>query len=169
METSQEAYMWKTLQLAEQALSEGEFPIAALVVLDGKILSSAYTSERREQRYLVPAEFGPLLQADKLQPFPGERRDTVLYTNLEPCLMCLDAAMSFFLGKIVYALESPSDGAVQLVRTWQRQSEAFSEYRLPAIEAGLLRGESIRLFQRYTAMHEPGPMRVWAQSLAELG
>lgn len=30
--------------------------------------------------------------ADRLQPFPGKRRDTKLYVNLEPCRMCLEAA-----------------------------------------------------------------------------
>jgi len=30
--------------------------------------------------------------------------------------MCMGAAMSFFLGEIVYGLESPADGGVGLVR-----------------------------------------------------
>ena len=39
------------------------------------------------------------------------RREAVLYTTLEPCLLCMGAAMSFFLGRIVYALAAPADGA----------------------------------------------------------
>jgi tRNA(adenine34) deaminase len=162
-------YMRETLSLAESALELGELPIAALVVLDERVLASATTREKREGRFLVHAELLALEAADKLWPFPGNRRDVQLYTNLEPCLMCLGAAMSFFVGEVHYALESPTDGAVALVQGWKRDEVHFSEYRLPAIKGGMLRQESIRLFQRYVAMQPPGPLRDWARSLADLG
>ena len=164
-----EYYMRQVLKLAESALQQVEFPIAAVVVLDGAVISSAFTTEKKEGRLIVHAELHALLQADKLRPFPGRRRDAALYTNLEPCLMCLGAAMSFRIGRIYYALESPSDGAVALVSNWQPSSGDFPEYQVPQIEGGILREESIRLFQRYVDKHPPGPMRQWAKSLAELG
>jgi tRNA(adenine34) deaminase len=160
--------MQETLALAESALKQGELPIAALVVLDDRVIASATTREKREGRFLVHAELLALEAADKLRPFPGNRRDAKLFTNLEPCLMCLGAAMSFFLGEIYYALESPTDGAVALVQGWQRDKEHFAEYRLPAIKGGMLRQESIRLFQRYVDMQPPGPLRDWAKSLVDL-
>jgi tRNA(adenine34) deaminase len=161
--------MRQALKLAESALQQGEFPIAALVVLNGRVISSAITAEKRKGRFLVHAELYALLRADKLQPFPGRRRDATLYSNLEPCLMCLGAAMSFFIGKICYALESPSDGAVALVSGWQRPGDDFQAYRVPQIEGGILREESVRLFRKYVDANPPGGMRQWAQSLAELG
>ena len=42
--------------------------------------------------------------------------------------MCIGAAMSFYLGEIYYALESPGDGAVDLVRAWVRKEEDLSNY-----------------------------------------
>ena len=168
MAKTPKSYMQETLALAERALVCGELPIAALVVLDGRIIARATTREREEQRFLVHAELLALEQADRLRPFPGRRRDCQLYTNLEPCMMCLGAAMSFFCGEIYYALESPSDGAVALAQRWERADQSFSEYRLPAITGGMLREESIRLFQRYVDQHEPGPAWGWAKSLAEL-
>ena len=109
-----EIYMEKVLHLASEALDNGEFPIAAMVVLDGEILSQAVTSEVREKRFLVHAELIALELADKLQLTYKQRIRAVLYTNLEPCLMCMGAAMSFFLGEIVYGLESPGDGALEM-------------------------------------------------------
>ena len=103
--------MRRTLALAEAALEDGELPIAALVVLGDRVLASATTAERREQRFLAHAELVALEAADRVRPFPGDRRAATLYTNLEPCMMCLGAAMSFFCGEICYALESPTDGA----------------------------------------------------------
>jgi tRNA(adenine34) deaminase len=161
-------FMRQTLALAESALQQGEFPIAALVVLDGEIIAQASTAERREKRFLVHAEYTALEQADMLRLTFEQRRQTTLYTNLEPCLMCLGAAMSFFLGRLYYALESPSDGAVALVYNWECTQEDFPTYRLPEIQGGLLRLESQKLFQHYVEISQPGPMRDWASSVAEL-
>ena len=162
--------MRQTLALAETAIERGELPIAALVVLDGQVIASAHTAERAEGRLLVHAELFALEQADRLKPFPGSRREAVLYTNLEPCLMCLGAAMSFQLGAIYYALESPSDGAAALVQGWRRDEEAFPGYQVPAITGGLLRAESIRVFQQWIEQNPPGgPVWEWVKSLADLG
>jgi tRNA(adenine34) deaminase len=81
----------------------------------------------------------------------------------------MGAAMSFFLGEIFYALESPGDGAVALVKGWRRKETDIPYYQVPIIAGGLLREESIRLFEKYIVLHPPGPMREWVQTLAELG
>src|SRR5579883_2862909 len=116
-----EHFMREALKVAREGLEAGELPIGAVVVLDGKVIASAHTREKAEGRLLVHADLLALEEADRLTPFPRRRRDTKLFVNLEPCLMCLGAAMSFFVGEIYYGLESPSDGAVELVRSWQKQ------------------------------------------------
>ncbi len=163
-----EAYMRHTLALAAGALELGELPIAAIVTLDGEILSSGTASEQQERRYLGHAELVALETADRMGLSHEQRRRATLFTNLEPCLMCMGAAMSFFLGEIVYALESPGDGAVDLVRAWKREEKDIPGYQVPRISGGLLRAESIRLFEAYVDRHEPGPMRDWAETLARL-
>ncbi len=163
-----EDYMRQVLSLAAEALQQGEFPIAALVVLDDEIIARATTSEQREKRFLGHAELVALEEADKQQLSFDERGRARLFTNLEPCLMCMGAAMSFFLGEIVYGLESPGDGAVELVRSWARKEEDMPGYQIPKITGGLLREESIRLFEEYVAQREPGPMRDWAETLTRL-
>jgi len=160
--------MRHVLALAAGALEQGEFPIASIVVLDDEIIAQATTSEQREKRFLVHAELVALEEADRQQLSFAQRGRARLFTNLEPCLMCMGAAMSFFLGEIVYGLESPGDGAVDLVRAWARKEEDLPGYRIPRITGGLLRAESIRLFEAYVARHKPGPMRDWARTLARL-
>jgi tRNA(adenine34) deaminase len=167
VETS-ERYMRQVLALAAEALEQDEFPIAALVVLDGEIIAQATTSEQREKRFLGHAELVALEEADRQQLSFEERSRARLFTNLEPCLMCMGAAMSFFLGEIVYGLESPGDGAVELVRSWARKEKDIPGYQIPRIRGGLLREESIRLFEEYVARREPGPMRDWAETLTRL-
>lgn len=162
-------YMKQTLALAAEALEQGEFPIAVMVVLGDEIIASAAASEQREKRFLGHAELVALEEADRLGLSYAEQRAASLFTGLEPCLMCRGAAMSFFLGEIYYGLESPGDGAVSLVRAWVRKEEDIPGYQLPTITGGLLRAESITLFKAYMARREPGPMRDWAESLARLG
>jgi tRNA(adenine34) deaminase len=169
VEKTPEYYMRQTLVLASEALTLGEFPIAAIVVLEDKIIASATASEQQEKRFLGHAELVALEEADKLSLSFDERHQTRLFTNLEPCLMCVGAAMSFFLGELYFGLESPGDGAVNLVKAWIRKEEDIPGYRVPAIRGGLLREESIRLFEKYVVVNPPGPMREWAKTLTELG
>jgi tRNA(adenine34) deaminase len=164
-----EYHMRQALILAEEALGFGEFPIGAVIVLNDHVIAQGTTSEQREGRFLVHAELVALEEADKLGLSLDERCAAKLFTNLEPCLMCMGAAMSFFLGEICYGLESPADGAVDLVKGWVRNEDDLPEYGLPRIAGGLLREESARLFERYVSQHPPGPMREWAETLARLG
>lgn len=160
--------MKETLSLAKEGLALGELPIAAMVVLNGGIISSAITAEKREQRFLIHAELLALEEADKIITFPGDRRQVKLFTNLEPCLMCIGAAMSFFLGEIYYALESPADGAVDLVKNWIRKEDDMPPYQVPNITGGLLREESINLFEQYVSLYPSSPLAEWAKTLVNL-
>ena len=111
-----EIFMREALRQAQAGLDKGELPIGAVVVLNDQIIASAHTLERSEQRLLVHADLLALEAADKLTPFPGNRRDVKLFVTCEPCLMCLGAAMSFFVGQVYYGHEAPGDGAVELVK-----------------------------------------------------
>jgi tRNA(adenine34) deaminase len=162
---SPEYFMREALRVARIGLEQGELPIGAVVVLDDRIIAAAHTAERAERRLLVHAELLALEVADRLQPFPGKRRDVQLFTTLEPCLMCLGAAMSFGLGISQYALASPGDGAASLVQGWQRDEAAMPSYRLPRLHAGLLRADSVALFNDYVARHSSGGIWEWARTL----
>jgi tRNA(adenine34) deaminase len=169
MSVSATTFMQAALEVAEEGLQHGELPIGAVVVHNDQIIARAYTTERAERRLLVHAELRALLDADRLSPFPGRRSDVTLYTTLEPCLMCLGAAMSCFLGRISYALEAPGDGATALLAGWRRTETAFPAYRVPALEGGLLRQESLALFTAFVARHptSSGPTWDYAKALIE--
>ena len=167
MSVSPTDLMREALKVAAEGMEKGELPIGAVVVLNDQIIAHAYTTERAERRLLVHAELRALLEADHLSPFPGRHADVALFTTLEPCLMCMEAAMSFMLGKIYYALEAPGDGAAALVSQWQRKEDDFPAYRIPRIEQGLLKQESLDLFKVYVAQHpsSSGPLWEYAKAL----
>ena len=167
MSTSPTHFMQEALKVATEGLEKGELPIGAVVVLDGQIIARAHTAEIAEQRMLVHAELLALLEADTFVGRSRKRANVTLFTTLEPCLMCMGAAMSFFLGQLYYALEAPGDGAVALARQWQRKEEDFPAYRVPYVEGGLLRQESLDLFKAYVKRYPsaPRPLWEWAKTL----
>lgn len=160
--------MGQALELATDAIEAGELPIASVLVLDNEIIAKSYTTERRDRRFLVHAELNTLLAADQLNLNFKQRRNSRLYTTLEPCMMCLGASMSWFIGDIYYALESPGDGAVEMANDWSRKTEDIPSYQLPKIEGGQLRKESQQLFVKYCEKYSSGAMWEWAKTLAAL-
>jgi tRNA(adenine34) deaminase len=168
MHRSNEYFMGCAPREATSGLDAGELPIGAVVVLDDEIIASAHTREVSEGRLLVHADLLALEAADRLKlPFEKRRRSTLFVTG-EPCLMCMGAAMSFFIGEIVYGHESPSDGAVALVTEWAPDPKLFPNYRIPNIVGGVLRVEAIDLVKEYVKRHTSGAMWEWAKTIAEL-
>jgi len=165
-----EEKMESVIALARIAIDNGEFPIAAAVYHGDELISSAYTTERADGRWLVHAELKALLDADMEKlPF-GILKELELYTNLEPCLMCLGAAMSIFISKVFYSLEAPEDGAVELIRNdyEKRKVTGLPAYHFPEVTGGLLREQSIQLFGEYVERNEGKPGVDFAKSLASL-
>jgi tRNA(adenine34) deaminase len=159
--------MREVLRVAAAALEAGELPIAAAVLLGDRVLATAHTAERGQRRRLVHAELLALDAADRLHLPTDDRRRVRIVTNLEPCLMCMGAAMTFGVAEVVYALESPADGAVALVQGWQRAIDDMPGYREPAVIGGVCRSESAGLFAAYAARFGPGRMADFARTLAE--
>jgi tRNA(adenine34) deaminase len=158
--------MQLTIQLAKEALDKGELPVGAMIFLDDEVIAAHYTSEKTDKRFLVHAEIKALLEADAKGYSIRQRKQMQLFVTLEPCMMCLGAAMSFFIGEIYYALESPIDGAVHLAQNWNPQSEEIPGYTLPQIAGGVLREESRALFAEYIQRNSTGPLYELAKSLA---
>jgi tRNA(adenine34) deaminase len=162
-----EDLMRAALTVAAEGLESGELPIGAVAALDGSIIARAHTAERASGRLLVHADLLALQAVDQLRLSAQERRRTVFAVNLEPCLMCLGAVMSALIGTSLHALDSPSDGAVGLVRGWRRQEEDFPAYRVPRMRGGILAAESRALFGKYVARYpDRGGFTAWARTLA---
>jgi tRNA(adenine34) deaminase len=159
-----------TIKLAEEAMENGELPISAIIFLDDEIISKAYATEKTDKRFLVHAESKALLEADKKCFSVKDRKRMQLFTTLEPCMMCLGASLSFFIGEIYYALEAPMDGAVKFAQNLlQEECKEIPSYKLPKIEGGILREEAKELFKKYIRENKEGTfMFSFAKSLAEL-
>jgi tRNA(adenine34) deaminase len=161
--------MARALALARRGLVEGELPIGALLAVDEVVVAEAYWSGDPDRGLLRHPELVVLTEADRL--VGRRRREATLYTTLEPCLMCMGAATTFFLGRLVYALGSPTDGATRVTVEWAPPAghprEGPRPYGLPDVAGGICTDEARGLVREYLASGISGPQAEFAATLVE--
>jgi tRNA(adenine34) deaminase len=130
-------YMQAALELADEAAAAGEVPVGAVVVYDGRIVGRGFNQPIRAQDPTAHAEIVALREAARTL---GNYRLTGahLYVTVEPCLMCIGAAIHARVSTIVYGATEPRAGAVESSqRVWEHPS---LNHRV-TIVAGVLAGE----------------------------
>lgn len=136
------------IDVAEEGMAAGELPIGAVVVMGEEIIGRAYAQERSAGRRLCHADILAMEQPDKPLGWSARPHPLQLAINLEPCVMCLGAAMMLGVSDVYYSLESPGDGAHHVARSWQN-SDDTPFFRVPAVAGGVLRAVSQDQFRRY--------------------
>ncbi len=145
--SQEEKFMRLALAEADKASSRGEVPVGAVLVRGGKIISRGHNEPIRRHDPTAHAEILAIRKATiKLKNYrlpPG----CDLYVTLEPCAMCVGAAVQARVGKIVYGASDPKAGAIE-------STMSFPFDRLnhrPAVKAGILAQECGALLQRFFA------------------
>lgn len=104
-------YMARALQLADQAASEDEVPVGALIVHGGRIIGSGYNQREALMDPTAHAEMIAITQAaSSLSSWRLE--ECTLYVTLEPCPMCAGAIVQARIPRVVYGARDPKAGAV---------------------------------------------------------
>jgi tRNA(adenine34) deaminase len=147
--------MGAALEQAALGLEAGELPIGSVVAADGGIVARSYWHSR--EGLLAHPELVALQEAN--------RRGVTLVTTLEPCLLCMAAAMFGFAERVVFALESPTDGGTIIGDVWNPAARSVAPYRFPAVEAGVRREESAALVREYLRRKPESPFARWAETL----
>lgn len=149
--------MGAALDQAARGLEAGELPIGAVVVAGGEIVARSYWRSR--DGLLAHPELVTLQQAN--------RRGLTLVTTLEPCLLCMAAAMFAFAERIVFGLESPTDGGTAIGDVWNPAAGSAAPYRLPPVEGGVRRAESRELVREFLCREPASPFARWAETLTQ--
>jgi tRNA(adenine34) deaminase len=147
--------MGAALEEAALGLDAGELPIGSVVVAGGEAVARAHW--RAADGLLAHPELIALQKAN--------RRGVTLVTTLEPCLLCMAAAMFQFADRVVYALESPTDGGTRVGEVWDPAAGSVAPYRFPEVEAGVLRDESAQLMREFLDRSPESPFAAWARTL----
>ena len=103
-------YMERALALADAAGRQGEVPVGALVVLDGRIVGEGWNSPIAAHDPTAHAEIVALRKAAAAV---GNYRlvGASLYVTLEPCAMCSGAILHARLSRVVFGAFDPRTGA----------------------------------------------------------
>lgn len=104
------AMMREALSLAALAALQGEVPVGAVVVKDGRIVGRGHNAPISSSDPTAHAEIRALRDAAKAL---GNYRlgDCTLYATLEPCVMCAGAIMHARIARLVYGAPDPKTGA----------------------------------------------------------
>jgi tRNA(adenine34) deaminase len=129
--------MRQALALADAAAAAGEVPVGAVVVLDGQVVGRGHNQPISTHDPTAHAEIAALREAARAMEnyrLPG----ATLYVTVEPCLMCVGAAIHARVSTIVYGTSEPRAGAVESSqRVWEHPS---LKHRL-TIVSGVLAAE----------------------------
>ena len=103
-------FMRQALVLAKQAYDEGEIPVGALIVDNGRVIGKGYNQTERLKDPTAHAEILAISAAcqtldNKYLP------NCTLYVTLEPCPMCATALVWSKIGRIVFAAHDDKYGA----------------------------------------------------------
>lgn len=108
--TEHEKYMKAALKLAEKAASQGEVPVGAVVVCDGKIVGRGFNKREGKRNALCHAELEAISKAcKKLGGWRLHRCD--LYVTLEPCPMCAGAIVNARIKTVYFGSRDAKAGA----------------------------------------------------------
>jgi tRNA(adenine34) deaminase len=105
-----EHFMRMALDLAQQAEAQGEVPVGAVVVHEGRVVGRGWNQTITASDPTAHAEILALRSAG--EALGNYRlRDCDLYVTLEPCPMCAGAMVHARLRRLVFGASDPKTGA----------------------------------------------------------
>ena len=106
-----EKYMQLALLEAAAAAAEGEVPIGAVVVCDGKVIASAHNRREVDNSPSAHAEFLAMEEASRVLK-RWRLTGCTVYVTLEPCLMCAGLMVNSRIDRCVFGACDPKGGAL---------------------------------------------------------
>lgn len=107
-----EKYMMLAINEAEKAYKKNDVPIGCVIVKEGRIISKAHNKKEIKKNAIMHAEIIAIAKAcKKLKTWHLD--DCVLYTTVEPCMMCTGAIIQSRIKKIYYSISNKSFGELE--------------------------------------------------------
>lgn len=148
-------FMQIALKEAKKSFERGDYPVGAVLVIDGVVVGKEGNSMGSKGDWVSHAEnnlikkCSPIIK-EKYLPWIGKNKKAhvqiELFTTLEPCLMCLGSSILHRISRIVFASPDPHGGATKInpiiLPEWYNQ-------KWPKIQGGLLKDEALDLLIKF--------------------
>ena len=132
-------YMQLAYNEALKAYKKGDVPIGAIIIKNNKVIAKKYNKKEKNNNAILHAELDVINKACKrLKTWHLE--ECILYTTLEPCLMCMGAIVQSRINEIYYATKNNNFGEINIIKKYNKQIK---------INSGLLEKESSELLKKF--------------------
>lgn len=109
-DNNDEFWMRHALKLAQRAWDEGEVPVGAVLVHEGRVIGEGWNRPIGHHDPTAHAEMMAIRQGGKV--IENYRLlETTLYVTLEPCVMCAGAMVHGRVGRLVFGARDAKTGA----------------------------------------------------------
>lgn len=140
-----EKYMDLALNEAIRAMQEGNLPIGAVLLINGKVIGTGRNNQVSNSDYFSHAESILIKQhASQIKEASKRNEKIELFTTLEPCLMCFGTAVHNRISRIVYACPDPLAGVTNM-----NPPTKWYGKRWPEIKGNIKRDKSYHLIIDY--------------------
>jgi tRNA(adenine34) deaminase len=138
-------FMRRALELATRAGENHEVPVGAVVVRNGTVIGEGWNRPISDMDPTSHAEIiAKRAAAVQLRNYRLER--SVLYVTLEPCAMCIGAAINARIARVVFGAWDPKAGACGSVFDLPREPKVT--HRIDVF-GGVCSEESSALLRRF--------------------
>jgi len=125
--------MREALREAETALQQEERPIGAVIVHRGKIVGRGRAQHKKRHSEVAHAELNALIQAERY--LSDHTHECVLYSTLEPCVMCLGASVMSDIAAVVFAMPD------RFINPSEMMAMAYVKHHIQHYVGGVLENE----------------------------
>jgi len=138
-------FMQQALDQAKLAVIAGEVPVGAVLVREGRVISTGFNKPITNSDPSAHAEMMAIRAAAQNESnyrLPG----TTLYVTLEPCTMCAGAMLHARVERVVFGATDPKTGAAGSVLN------VFSEKQInhqTQVEGGIMSDECSQVLRDF--------------------
>jgi tRNA(adenine34) deaminase len=147
-------YMQIALDQAKEALLQGEFPVGTVFVHRDRVVASGKRAHTRGLHEAVnEIDHAEILALRDLLTEDPEiaASELVVYSTMEPCLMCYSTMILNGIRNIVYGYEDVMGGGTNL--PLEQLNPLYAEMKVSVV-SNILRRQSLELFKQFFANPE---------------
>ena len=141
-------YMLLAIEEAKRAYDNDEVPVGAVIVQNGKVITSAHNRKEECQCSLEHAELIAIKSACGKNN-NWRLTDAVMYVTLEPCPMCASAIKQSRISKVVYLLDNSNDNIREIVNNIFSLEDANKPVEKVKLDISKFKSEDVRMLSDF--------------------